>query len=395
MARASYAATYPGAPWGRSGLRNLNRQLKYGRYGRHLIGGFAVALVGSLVSDSGPRRVLPVPSGYIVDLACVPPTGFASVPGNCGVFIVNNPWQTSLPPRPGRPKLFSVWRYIAPTGPQDLQSFVEHQVRYKRVDAAGLPISGMVSFPGIPIVDSLNPGQTKPGREGVGKVHIPWAILPRLAEHPPFPQWRVGGYAPPIAGAVPGTPTKGGGGGPTSWPSDNWTGEVGPRGGGGDRRGRVVPSAGRHIMDAPKKNEKERKLGLPKGFRVFMRALGHLTEVNDLVNSLYGALPVHLKIRRKWSRENMWGPYVKPFAASGDRPGMTRRRNGKLEYLVPLSPVEKARLVYKHFGDISLEKAVNNIVENQIEDYVFGRLGNLQKRANRKRGHSYGRGPAI
>lgn len=226
MARGSYAASYPSASWGRSGQRNLNLARKFGRYGKHLLGGLAVAALGSLGGSTQNRRLLPPLDGYTIDQFCAPPAGFSSISGNCGTFTVNNPVMDNFPPVTGRPLVYSVWKTIGPINAY--QSHVQHLVRYRRIATQGMPQSGVVPFVPIVVVDALNPGQIKPGREAVHTVPIPWKLIPGLAQHPPFPQWRVGGYAPPMAGAPPGTPTKGGGNGPTEWPSDTWTGKSVP-----------------------------------------------------------------------------------------------------------------------------------------------------------------------
>ena len=86
------------------------------------------------------------------------------------------------------------------------------------------------------------------------------------------------------------------------------------------------------------------------------RTWGGLTEFSDLVDSLYDALPDWLKNREYFARH---------------------KNNPRL--------MEKLRLIYQNFRYLNASKAVRNIIENELKDQAFGRLGKAaQKGYNRR-----------
>lgn len=88
------------------------------------------------------------------------------------------------------------------------------------------------------------------------------------------------------------------------------------------------------------------------------RVIGAITETADIISAIYGAIPS--KYRRK---------------------GVTIQG--------------KADAIWKHFDEIDWWKAFQNLTENQIEDFVFGRIGRIGKRASRKLGEWSGKGHGI
>lgn len=61
----------------------------------------------------------------------------------------------------------------------------------------------------------------------------------------------------------------------------------------------------------------------------------------------------------------------------------------------PKTPQGKAQAILNHSGQISWPDAIQNIIENQIEDKIFGSIGKKLGEAGRKRGNvfGYGTGP--
>ena len=116
----------------------------------------------------------------------------------------------------------------------------------------------------------------------------------------------------------------------------------------------------------PGPRTKERKFALTVS-GVGRLILGHVTEGIDTIQAIYDALPLKL-------RQRLW------------------RMNGNY-----MSPLDKALAIYRYINDIDPQKAVENLVYEQIEDYVYGRLGRITAEANKRRGFPGGLelGPAL
>jgi hypothetical protein len=108
-----------------------------------------------------------------------------------------------------------------------------------------------------------------------------------------------------------------------------------------------------HSATRPRKREKEAKL-IAQATGALKTVLNVATEAKDVVDALYKALPRRLR------------PYKK------------------------MRPHEKAVLLYKHFGEIDKPKALKFLIENQAEDKLFGKIGKMQAKANRRISKSYG-----
>lgn len=117
-----------------------------------------------------------------------------------------------------------------------------------------------------------------------------------------------------------------------------------------------------HALKPAPKGTKERK------FRIYSiragsalgRSLSVVTEAKDFVDAIYDALPD--KYKRRWH-----------------------------------SPHEKAWLIYRHFLEIDVAEAIQNVIENQIEDWILGKAAQQMAKASRRRGSPFGLtvGPAI
>jgi hypothetical protein len=118
-----------------------------------------------------------------------------------------------------------------------------------------------------------------------------------------------------------------------------------------------------HSASRSRRRTKEKKLiGQAKG--ALKTVLNVVTEAKDVVDAVYKALPAK------------------------------RRKSRAL-------PHEKAIAIYKHFGELDAGKAVTEIIKNMGEDAVFGNIGKLQARTNRRLSNRYGAriqigmGPAL
>lgn len=117
----------------------------------------------------------------------------------------------------------------------------------------------------------------------------------------------------------------------------------------------------------PGRGTKERKAGLPPWAAAIWHGVGPITEGVDLVNAVYEALPRRIK--------------VEAYNKYGRQP----------------TPQEKLMLIYNNIGKLNVGKAVTNIVENQVEDFVIGKFGKALGQASRNSGRpiGYGAGPAL
>lgn len=115
---------------------------------------------------------------------------------------------------------------------------------------------------------------------------------------------------------------------------------------------RVRPWQSRNPADRrpPPKGTKERKLKSPVYYRAIMSIFDLVTETMDVVNALYWAIPPNLR-----------------------KKGYT-------------SPVDKARAVYRHFGEIDLDTAIKNLMRNQLEDMLIGMQSKVSQAAMRNFG---------
>lgn len=114
----------------------------------------------------------------------------------------------------------------------------------------------------------------------------------------------------------------------------------------------VNSSASGHVLSPPPKGTKERKfiMDIPSGSFLGI-ALNISTEGLDVLHALYYAIP----------REH---------------------RNPRKEK----TPQAKAYALYKHFNNVDVEQALQNLVYNFAEDVVYGGIGKLSGRAQR---HAY------
>ena len=103
-----------------------------------------------------------------------------------------------------------------------------------------------------------------------------------------------------------------------------------------------------HPRRPPPAGTKERKFVFaPHAASAVVRIFGGITEIGDFVDSLYFAIPKHL------------------------------RPQGKQKLTA------KMQAIYDHFWSMDFNKAVQNLVENEAKDRFYGKLGKLTAQANR------------
>lgn len=126
-----------------------------------------------------------------------------------------------------------------------------------------------------------------------------------------------------------------------------------------------------------------------------MRVVNATTEFKDMVDALYSALPVHRKIKRKYTRVNKWSSYAKDFVPREQRGNHWNGREvvdrwGQRHYLEPLTLIEKMEQLYRYWDDVDVEKALIALASNEVEDRVIGGFASRtqrQLRRAKKRGY--------
>lgn len=135
------------------------------------------------------------------------------------------------------------------------------------------------------------------------------------------------------------------------------------------------------VRKPPGPNVKERKVIANVGAKALAALVTNLvTETADAIDALYDALPEDKKIP-KGKPMKRWHP-----------------KYGK--YWQP-NPAQKAAKLYENFGDIDVKEAVANLVKNEVQDQVIGRVNAKATKNYRgfydKSGRfvGFGTGPAL
>lgn len=128
----------------------------------------------------------------------------------------------------------------------------------------------------------------------------------------------------------------------------------------GNRAPPAGGSGGQYHNAPPQKGTKERKTKAQKVMaKLFEEAMG-LTEAIDLIDVLYDALPK--EVRKKTPKTGV-------VSKTGFNPGM--------KYV---SPWDKAKAVFTHFGELDLPKAMAGVVANHFSDKAWGHLFRMQSK---------------
>lgn len=134
----------------------------------------------------------------------------------------------------------------------------------------------------------------------------------------------------------------------------NWRIDVRVRNDGrGAVRVKEKPDPNPNARNQPRRrDEKERKKDVPSRVRAALgRVAAGYSEANDFVESLWKALPAHVRRQYRWRSGT--GPWV------------------------------RARAVAENFDEIDWDKAIENLISNEIEDRLVGRsLGKIRDHLN-------------
>lgn len=136
----------------------------------------------------------------------------------------------------------------------------------------------------------------------------------------------------------------------------------------GPRSGTFSRTRTQHELRRPTKNEKEIK---PKGATLGRLIVGAFTEGLDLLEALYAGLPKDI---RDSSR--------KTNGSLNDRFGEPNSFRGKP--FRSSTPQEQAQAIYDNLDEIVWEDFRDAFVENQIEDFIYGKLGKTAGKAANK-----------
>lgn len=182
--------------------------------------------------------------------------------------------------------------------------------------------------PPVEPMPSKDPMRVPPASPQPTPQQLPWKELPGRVINPYTPERTDWGYHPAPA-PVPWSPPA-----PTDWELYPDPHQLEPQTptvpGGQPGRDPVIPRP-------PGKGEKERKLR-PKGTRAILRFANFVSEGVDLMDAIYWALP-------------------KKYTSS--------KHNG----------TQRAEQLWKHFDEVDLNKALENIAINEWQDRIFGKIG--------------------
>lgn len=109
----------------------------------------------------------------------------------------------------------------------------------------------------------------------------------------------------------------------------------------------------------PKRNERERKVKTPYGVAIF-RVLDLISEGADAIGAFYDALPA--ATQKKWKcNDQIGGPNVGNFLAGpGSQYGVAGAKC-------------KAEALWHNWNKVNIPKAIQNLIENEIEDRILGK----------------------
>lgn len=113
------------------------------------------------------------------------------------------------------------------------------------------------------------------------------------------------------------------------------------------RRGPVSRSRSQHKFKRPGRRTKERKIYVSAGSNILRWALEASMEGVELIQSFHDALP---------------------------RDMQAHKRTG----------VEMGKALYRHWNDVDMCGAMENVANNQIEDWLYGRIGHATKLAQKQ-----------
>ena len=279
---------------------------------------------------------------------CDPPTNWATkpwmVPGTC---LLNVPLYgqggTVLPDVPDATDF--IWpfdnEYYAQRAYVDCIGTTTHTVVFG--------VAQRLSGTEVPFTDPgtvYSPREVAPDRYGYGWPDtFGWPTVPRLAQYP-TPYARIPEIQPSELGPISERTERGYdievgigahlGDSPSSEP------EPGPT--------RLPPGVKPHRPAPPGARTKERKLRVQGALKAVYAFAQWLTEAQDGFQAAYYAIPKSIR-------------------------GHEKR-----------TPLEIDAFVYRHWGDVDLEKFLRNILNNEFQDFIYGGLGQARGKALRRLG---------
>jgi hypothetical protein len=124
-----------------------------------------------------------------------------------------------------------------------------------------------------------------------------------------------------------------------------------------------------HVFKPPGKKSKERKIRISTGGTLLRRAFDGITELRDAVDAFWWALPSSDRTK------------VKQVPKS--------KRYYGVKYQTPTLQQKMADL-YKHWNDVDMNKAVDNLVQNEIGDRAAAKVGKASGQAAAATGRPVG-----
>jgi hypothetical protein len=119
-----------------------------------------------------------------------------------------------------------------------------------------------------------------------------------------------------------------------------------------------------HVVSPPSKGEKERKLKVTGPAYAAIKFLNEVTEAKDFVEVLHNSLPESLQARYRNTTYRATNPSV----------------------------YDQLKAIYANWDSIQVDKAVEGLFYEQLEDMLYGKLGKMSQSIAEQHGHHYGGG---
>lgn len=138
---------------------------------------------------------------------------------------------------------------------------------------------------------------------------------------------------------------------------------------------------GQHENVPPGPRVKERKFKL-QGASTALSWFNALSEFDDAVDYFYWAIEIPRNRQDDvWSWEkNRWIRRGRDLKYDRPRDRFWKDKNGNW-HRTGVGLGQKLEFIYKHAGDISVEKLIKNIARGEATDFAFGKLGQANKKA--------------
>lgn len=245
---------------------------------------------------------------------------------------------------PVTPYLGSVWRlrfaakYVRSNQPAE-QAYTGESLPLNKPKTVPVPNDVPLEIP-APLIETIDPLSRSPFGLQATPRPVPYYAIPWLRSNP----WRYHRYQRE-SGYVVALPLRSPQLKPYEFPLVAPTVAVSAS---PEIAARAEPLPATHTLGKPKSGDKERKIRT-KGYLAMNFVLGNITEGLDLLYCVWDALPK--KYQQGWKRP-------KPQLA--------------------------LEILYKYWDKVDVELAGKNIALNQIEDFVYGSIGQVMKKASKK-----------